>query len=49
MDIQGSHIFINSVIRHPKINYVKYRQFIQIPALLGTGILFKFFFNAMKN
>ena len=49
MNIVVYHIFINPLVKVIKNNFLKYRQFFLIVALVRTAILFRIFFHAMKN
>ena len=43
MNIVAYHIFINLLVNHVENNFVEYRQFVLIFALVRTAILFRFF------
>ena len=45
MDKLVYHIFINQLVNHAKNNFIKYRKFILIFALLRTTILSTIFFH----
>ena len=47
MDIVDYHIFINLLVNHIKMNFVEYRQFVIIFALVYYFV--QVFFCAIKN
>ena len=51
MDIVHYHIFINLLVNHIKNNFIEYREFVLIFAIVRTAILFRylFLFHTKKN
>ena len=44
MDIVDYHIFINLLVNHIKNNFIEYREFVLIFAIVRTAILFRYLF-----